>query len=142
MLLYLVKHSHPNLANTTRELLKANDGANPAAYKELLHPINYVLDRKNLGLKIELMGNSNKPWEIVCFSDSDYAGDPVSRQNISGFKLYLLDEPVSWQSKSQKSISLSSSEVKCVALSEAVKEVMFVIQLLGTIKIVVKYPVM
>ena len=30
-LLYLVKHSCPNLANMMRELLKANDGANPAA---------------------------------------------------------------------------------------------------------------
>ena len=36
MLLYLVKHSYPNLANATRELSKANDVANPAAYKELL----------------------------------------------------------------------------------------------------------
>ena len=79
MLLYLVKHSHPNLANATRELSKANGGANPAAYKELLHVIKYVLNMKNLGLKIKPTGNSNKPWEIVCFSHSNYAGDPVSR---------------------------------------------------------------
>ena len=61
MLLYLVKHSCPNLANVTRELSKANDGANPAAYKELLHVIKYVLNMKNLVLKIEPTGNSNKP---------------------------------------------------------------------------------
>ena len=36
MLLYLVKHSRPYIANMTRELLKANYGANPAAFKELL----------------------------------------------------------------------------------------------------------
>ena len=41
----------------------------------------------------------------------------------------------------QKSVSLSRSEAKYVALSEAVKEVMFVMQLLGSMKIVVKYPV-
>ena len=63
----------------TRELFKANNGANPAAYNELLHVVKYVLDTKMLGLRIEPMGNSNKPWEIVCFSDSNYAGDPVSR---------------------------------------------------------------
>ena len=33
MLLYLVKHLHPDPAIMTRELLKANNGANPAAYK-------------------------------------------------------------------------------------------------------------
>ena len=76
MLLYLVKHSHPNLANVTRELSKTNDGANPTAYKELRHVIRYVIDKKNLGLTIEPMGNLNKPWKIIYFRDSDYAGDP------------------------------------------------------------------
>ena len=83
MLLYLVKHSCPDHANTTRELSKANDGLNPAAYKELLIVIKYVLNTKNLWLKIEPTGNSNEPWEIVCFSNSDHAGDLVSRHSIS-----------------------------------------------------------
>ena len=96
MLMYLIKHSCPNLANATRELTKANDGAHPVAYKELLHVITYVIDTKNLGLKIKCTGNSNKPWEVVCFSSSNYAGDPVSRQSISGFILYVLSVPVSW----------------------------------------------
>ena len=91
-----MKHSHPNLANITRELSKANDGANPVAYKELLCVIKYVIDTKNPGLKIEPTGNSNKPCDIVCFSNSDYAGDLVSRQSISGFVLYVLGVPVSW----------------------------------------------
>ena len=61
MLLELVKHSCPNLANVTRELSKVNDGANPTAYEDLLHVIRYVLDTKNLGLKIKPTGNSNEP---------------------------------------------------------------------------------
>ena len=79
MLLYLVKHSHHDLANIAGELSKANDGENPAAYKELLHLVKYVIDIEELGLTIEPMGNSNEPWEIICFSDSNYAGDLVSR---------------------------------------------------------------
>ena len=53
----------------------------------------------------------------------------------------MLGVPFSWQSKSQKKVLLSSSEVEYIALSEAVKEVMFVIQLLGSMKILVEYPV-
>ena len=87
MLLYLVKHLCPDLVNVTRELSKANDRANPAAFKELLHVMKYVLDMEMLGLNIESMGNSNEPWEVVCFSDSNYAGDLVSRRSISGFIL-------------------------------------------------------
>ena len=141
MLLYMVKHLHPNLANVTRELSKANDDANPAAYKELLCVIRFVLDTKNLVLKIEPMQNSNKLWEIVCFGDNDYAGDPVSKKSMSGFILYVLSVPFSWQSKLQKSVSLSSLEAEYTDLPEAVKEVMFIIQLLGSMKILVKYPV-
>ena len=60
MLLYLVKQSCPDLANMSRELLKANDGANLAAYKQLLHVIMYVLNIKSLGLKTNSTGISNK----------------------------------------------------------------------------------
>ena len=97
MLLYLVKHSQPNLANATRELFKVNNRANPAAYKELLHVIKYIVETKNLGLKIKPTGNSNEPWEIICFSDSNCVGDLVSRQSISGFILHVLGVLVSWQ---------------------------------------------
>ena len=96
MLLYLGKHSCPDLTNMTRELSKTNDGANPAAYKELLHVIICVIDTKNLGLEIKPTGNSDEHWEMVCFCNSDFAGDPVSRHSISGFILYELGVPVSW----------------------------------------------
>ena len=142
MLLYLTKHFRPDIANTTRELSKANNGANPAACKELLCMIKYVIEMESLGLRIEPTGNSNEPWEIICFSNSDYAGDPVSRRSISSFILYVLGILVSWRLKSQKSVSLSSSEVEYTALSEAVKEIMFVAQLLESMHIAVKYPVM
>ena len=56
--------------------------------------------------------------------------------------LYVLGALVSWQSKAQKSVLLSSSEAVHVALYEAVKEVMFVLQLLRSMKISVKLPLM
>ena len=141
MLFSLVKPLYPDHTNATRELFKANDGANPAVYKELLCVIKYVLDMKNHELKIEPMGSSNKLWKIVYFSHCNYAGDPVSRRSISGSILYVLGVPVSLQSKLQKRVSLSRSEAECVALSEAVTEVMLIIQLLGSIKIFIKYSV-
>ena len=72
----------------TRELSKASDGANSAAFNKLLNVIKHVFDTRNLGLKIEPTGNANKPKEIVCLAD--YAGDPLSRKSISGFTLSVL----------------------------------------------------
>ena len=96
MLLCLVKHSQPEIHHVMRELSKANDGENPAAHKELLNVIKYIMDMKELILTFEPAGNSNVPWEIICFSDSGYAGDPVSRRNFNVFILCVLVIPVSW----------------------------------------------
>ena len=57
----LVKCLHPNLSNVTKELSKANNNVNSAAYKELLHVIRYVINAKAFGLKIEPMENFDKP---------------------------------------------------------------------------------
>ena len=68
---------------------------NPAAYKELIHVIKYVLDIKYLGLKIKPMGKFIESWEIICFINSNYIGVLVSRQSISGFILYVFGVSVS-----------------------------------------------
>jgi hypothetical protein len=75
------------------------------------------------------------------FCDSDWAGDSETRVSVTVFILYLMNVPVCWQSKSQKGVTLSSSEAEYVAMSEAVKEVNFMYYLLRDIGIEVKLPI-
>jgi hypothetical protein len=140
MLLYLVKHSRPDIANAVRELSKSVDGATYASLKEMKRIIKYVLDTKEWGLKIEpkLEGQD---WHIIVFCDSDYAGDKEKRISVTGFVVYLLGVPISWKSKAQRSVTLSSSEAEFVALSEAAKEIKFVVQVLLSMGIPVKIPI-
>jgi hypothetical protein len=49
--------------------------------------------------------------------------------------------PIVWRSKQQQSVTLSSTEAEYVALSEATKEIKFVTQVLESIGIKVKYPI-
>ena len=95
----------------------------------------------DIGLKIEPTGNDKKSWEIIYFSNSDYTGEPISKRIIMGFILYVLSILVSCQSKYQTRMSLSSSETEYIALPEADKDVMFVLQLLKNMKISIKHPV-
>ena len=53
MLLFLVKHSQPDIANVVRELSNCADGATSGACEELMWVIKFVLDTKNNALKIE-----------------------------------------------------------------------------------------
>ena len=79
--------------NPVRELSKVLDGTTPAAMKEMFRVIKYVLDTRGKGLRIEPTFGDSGPWDLVCYSDSDYAGDPDSRQSVSGFILYVKGVP-------------------------------------------------
>ena len=141
-LLYLVKHSRPDIANVVRELSKVLDCPTQAAFNEMKRAIKFVLDTEDYGLRIEpKFGGTNQEWDIVAFSDSDWAGDKQTRISVSGFAIFLLGVPISWKSKAQRSVALSSSEAEIVALSEAAKEIKFIAQLLITMGVKVKLPI-
>ncbi|CAJ1934699.1 unnamed protein product, partial [Cylindrotheca closterium] len=141
-LLYLVKHTRPDIANAVRELSKVLDSTTPRAMKEMKRIIKHVLDTKGLGLKIEpVIGSKGLLWNVVAFSDSDYAGDPDSRKSVSGFIVYLCGVPICWRSKAQRTVTLSSAEAEWIALSEVAKEVLFIAQILETMGVKVEYPI-
>ena len=142
MLLYLVKHSRPDIANAVRELTKCMDLGTPVAYKELLKVVKFVLHTKDLGLKMYPNINFEALlWELLLLSDSDHAGDKLSRMSISGFIMFLCGVPIMWRSKAQKIVALSSTEAEFYAVSEAVKEILFVVQVLLDMGIPVKTPI-
>ena len=60
---------------------------------------------------------------------------------MTGFVLYLCEIPIAWKSRLQKVVSLSSTESKYYACSEAVKELLFVLQLLKVFNIKVEKPI-
>ena len=92
MLLYLVKHSRPDIANCVR-VSKVLDGTTDCAFNEMLRIIKYVLDTKHLGLKIEPDDKPpGSPWQITYFSDSNYANDPETRRSVSGYIVYMYME--------------------------------------------------
>ncbi len=130
------------MANPLRELSKALDRASQATFKELQRVIKFVLDTADYGLKIE---PTSKPigeaWTMTVFLDSDYAGDAETRISVTGFCVFLMGVPISWKSRAQCSITLSSSEAEFVALSEAAKEIKFIVKVMLSIGIEVELPV-
>jgi hypothetical protein len=118
MLLYLVKHSRPDLSNAVRELSEVMDGATPEHMSMLCQLIKFVLSTKDRGVRI-------KPYPengIVAYVDSDYAGDMDNRKSITGYLIFLHDVPVAWKSKQQGGVTLSSSEAEYFAISEVAME--------------------
>ena len=57
------------------------------------------------------------------YADADYAGDRDSRKSTSGYLVTFAGGVVSWQSKLQKCISLSTTEAEYRVAAEACTEV-------------------
>ena len=141
MLLYLIKHSRPDIANAVRELAKGMDLASPAAMKECERVSKFVLDTRNLGLKISPKKPSDVDWQLIEYTDSDFAGDTDTRRSVTGYAMFLMGAPILWKSRGQRTVSLSSSEAETNALSDGVKEIKFVVQILISMRIPVTLPI-
>ena len=127
-LLYLMKHSRPDISNPVRELSKTMDAPAPAHLKELYKLVRFVLSTKDYGLKFKLIKSIRK-WVLNALSDSDFASDKEMRISVFGYVIYFCGIPIAWRSKGMKSIVLSTTEAEYMALSEVVKELIFIVQL-------------
>ena len=141
MLLYLVKLTRPDLCNPVRELSKMMDGANEGHYNMLMRVIKYTLDTEHKCLRFTPKFREDEGWELKVFCDSDFASDKNSRISVSGFIIYLCGVAISWKSKGQRSVTLSSTEAEYVAISEVVREVLYLRQLLEFLGVILDYPV-
>ena len=80
-------------------------------------------------------------WKLEELGDSDFANDKDTRYSASGYIIYFCGFPVAWKSKSMKSVVLSTTEVEYVAVSEVVKEIKFLYQMLRSMEIKVTLPI-
>ena len=65
------------------------------------------------------------------FSDADWAGDCSDRKSTSGFVFMLSGAAISWNSKKQTCVALSTAEAEYIALAETAQEAVWVQKLCG-----------
>ena len=85
--------------------------------------------------------NDMKKWALKALSGSDFASDKETRISVFGYIIYFCGIPIAWRSKGMKSVVLSTTEAEYMALSEVVKEMKFIVQLLQTMNVEVELPI-
>ena len=108
--------------------------------KTLRRVIKFVKDTKDRKLILQPKKDSML-WEVKGFSDSDFAGDTDERKSISGYVIYVQGCPISWRSKGQKSVSLSSTEAEYMAVSEVATEILFIKSMMEFLGVNVTLPI-
>ena len=68
---------------------------------------------------------------LAACTDSDWASDPTKRRSQTGFFLKLTGVLVTWTSRAQKTIALSSMEAEYMVLSDYSRQVVWMHTLMG-----------
>ena len=94
----------------------------------------YLADTPELGLWYP----KGRSEYLVAYSDSDHGGYKTDRKSTSGQGQFLGGSLVSWFSKKQNTVSLSSTEAEYVAVSSCCAQVIWLKQQLQDLGIYLK----
>ncbi|XP_052730535.1 secreted RxLR effector protein 161-like [Vigna angularis] len=104
--------------------------------------LRYVKGTTNFGILFPI-GRRNADGgnlELVGFTDSDHGGDCVERKSTSDYMFMLNGSPISWCSKKQPMVALSSCEAEYIAGSYVACQGVWLEEVLRELMILMKAP--
>jgi hypothetical protein len=88
------------------------------------HVLHYLRGTYELGIRYHR--DAFHPDQLWGWVDADWAGDIETRRSHTGYVLMLNGGPVSWKSRRQDSVALSTSEAEYMAASLCGQEVVYI----------------
>ena len=122
-LTYAMTISRPDLATAVGILSKFMSKPSQSHWKCAKRVLRYIKGSLNVGLKFD--ASSQTAVDVIGFTDADWAGDVDERKSTSGYVFRICGGTISWRSKRQEIVALSSTEAEYIALSFAAQELMW-----------------
>ncbi|XRB19687.1 retrovirus-related Pol polyprotein [Pseudoscourfieldia marina] len=95
------------------------------------HVLRYLSGTINRGIKYNT--NSNVPLKLIGYCDASWGDNHENRRSTSGYIFFLNGGPISWASYLQTTVALSTVESEVMALTEAIKEAIYIRRLLESL---------
>ena len=125
-LMYLMLCTRLDIAAAVQYVSRFANNPSSLHWSAVKRIFQYVSYTKSLGLTFSRQGEVR----IHGYSDSDWETCVDTRRSTSGYVVKMCGAAVSWCSRRQKSVSLSSCEAEYVAACEATREVVWQLQVL------------
>ena len=117
-IMYLMVATRPDLAAAVGVLSQFASDPCPTHWQALKRVLRYLQATTTHGIQF----GHCKIDGLIGYSDADWAGDIESRRSTSGYVFVMNGGCISWRSKKQRTVALSSTEAEYMALSEATQE--------------------
>jgi hypothetical protein len=121
--MYLSTCTRPDIAYTVRELARFMTTYGPAHVTAAKHLLRYLKGSASHGI---LLGGGTETLHptFKALTDSDWGmGD--TRKSVSGFLIMMGDSPLSWSSKQQAVVALSSCEAEYLASTHCARDILW-----------------
>jgi hypothetical protein len=144
MLLYLSTNTRPDISFAVSQVARYTHNPKKSHTSAVKHLIRYLSKTWDKGTIVRPSTDLN----LDCYVDADFAGlygrypdtDSTSVKSRTGFIIKLGGCPVFWKSQLQPSIALSTAEAEYVALSQSVRVLLPMQELLKEILAIVDVP--
>lgn len=127
-LMYTMVATRPDIAYAVGACARYLSNYGQAHWAAAKRVLRYLLGTPHKGL---LYARSGQGVLLTAYTDSDHAMAWDDRRSTGGYVMMVGGAAVSWSSKKQKSVTISSAEAEFVALSMAASEVIWMRHLLA-----------
>ena len=125
-LLYVSVCTRPDIAQAVGVLSRYMSAPQQQHWLAALRVLKYLAGTADLALVYRASGS-----KLESYCDSDFAGDASSRKSTAGFAFMLNGAAVSWASKLQPTVAVSTTEAEYMAAAFATKEALWLSKLLA-----------
>ena len=130
-LMYLAVATRPDIAHAVGVLARFNANPGMEHWKALKHLCRYLQGTKDV--KLCYQPDPSQQELFSTYSDADYGGDSDSRRSTSGLIVKIGSGAISWASKLQPVVTLSTTEAEYISATAAAQEILWLRNLFSEI---------
>jgi transposase InsO family protein len=120
-LMYAAVGTRPDISFAVQTLSQFMSNPGPAHWTAVKRVFRYLNGTRDFGI-IYRKGGEVEPF---AYSDADWGANVNDRKSISGYIFQMAGAPISWQSKKQPTVALSSMEAEYMAESLATRQIIW-----------------
>ena len=133
-LMWIANQTRPDIANAVWAVARFSHYSKRIHYKAAQTILEHLNATSDVGLTFKRGGDMESmhmEFNSETYVDADYAHKAEDGRSVSGVSVFCGGTLVSWFSRTQKCVTLSTTEAEYVAMTDGVKEALYVRSILA-----------